>query len=85
MMGRLFVALQRISRAKKVYRALILATCILAGLPVAKADNVDGAWSDLEDWPLIGLHAVLTPDGRVIAQAGSNVWFSLDGITFRAV
>ncbi|MED5462933.1 MAG: hypothetical protein VYC03_09930, partial [Pseudomonadota bacterium] len=65
-MNGLFVASQRVSRVKKAYRALILATCILAGPPAAQADNVDGAWSDLEDWPLIGLHAVLTPDGRVL-------------------
>ncbi len=47
MMDGLFVASQRVSRVKKAYRALILATCILAGPPAAQADNVDGAWSDL--------------------------------------
>jgi YVTN family beta-propeller protein len=32
----------------------------------AAADNVDGAWTALEDWPLIAIHAALTPDGRVL-------------------
>ena len=32
----------------------------------AAADNVDGAWSSVEDWPLIGIHSALTPDGRVL-------------------
>ncbi len=30
------------------------------------ADSVDGAWSDVHDWPLIAIHAALTPDGRVL-------------------
>jgi YVTN family beta-propeller protein len=40
-----------------------------AGLPLTGASaqpNVDGAWSPLADWPLIAVHAVMTPDGRVL-------------------
>jgi YVTN family beta-propeller protein len=32
----------------------------------ANADNVDGAWSSVADWPLIAIHAALTPDGRIL-------------------
>jgi hypothetical protein len=34
--------------------------------PVAHADNVVGAWSPPAPWPLVAIHAVLTPDGRVL-------------------
>jgi hypothetical protein len=39
----------------------------------AEADSVSGAWlSPLEDnWPLVAVHAALTPDGRVLTF-GSN-------------
>lgn len=33
----------------------------------AKADNVNGTWSAVEDWPLIAIHAAITPDGRVLS------------------
>ena len=32
----------------------------------ANADNVDGSWSPVHDWPLIAVHAALTPDGKVL-------------------
>jgi hypothetical protein len=38
----------------------------LALLSQARADNVDGTWSDVNEWPLIAIHAALTPDGRVL-------------------
>ncbi len=45
---------------------LAAALCILAFASAASADNVRGAWSQPFAWPLIGAHAVLTPDGRVL-------------------
>jgi len=41
-----------------------LLLCALA--PSAHADNVVGAWSPPAPWPLIAIHSVLTPDGRVL-------------------
>ncbi len=35
------------------------------------ANNVDGAWSPVMDWPLISIHAALTPDGKVLTY-GTN-------------
>ncbi len=32
----------------------------------ASANNVAGAWSPVKPWPLIAVHAVLMPDGRVL-------------------
>ena len=50
-----------------------LAAILVASIPavsadLALADNVDGAWdSPTEDnWPLVPVHATLTPDGRVL-------------------
>ena len=54
----------------KVARHVVL---LLAGLQVvssdiALADNVNGAWDSPEkdNWPLVPVHATLTPDGRVL-------------------
>ncbi|QNP41493.1 galactose oxidase-like domain-containing protein [Lysobacter solisilvae (ex Woo and Kim 2020)] len=38
----------------------------LTALP-AQGDPVKGTFSPVVDWPLVGLHAVLTPDGRVLS------------------
>jgi YVTN family beta-propeller protein len=46
---------------------LLAAGLALAGLQtVTWADNVRGAYSALGNWPLIGVHTVLLPDGRVL-------------------
>ena len=52
-------------RNHRRYLFVSLLLCV-AGLSSAWADNVDGAWSDVHDWPLIAIHAALTPDGRVL-------------------
>ncbi|WP_405234373.1 golvesin C-terminal-like domain-containing protein [Lentisalinibacter salinarum] len=44
--------------------SLVLFACSLSA--TAKADDTDGAWSSVFDWPLIAVHAALTPDGRVL-------------------
>ena len=38
----------------------------LSALP-ALGDPVRGSFSPVADWPLVGIHAVLTPDGRVLS------------------
>ncbi|NNE60661.1 MAG: hypothetical protein HKN35_07195, partial [Woeseia sp.] len=47
--------------------AVVTLVYVLVNLPLARADNVDGAWTDVHDWPLIAVHAALTPDGRVLS------------------
>ncbi len=48
-------------------RVAIWTAAVLAGaVPYSQADNVRGAWSPVVSWPLIGVHAVLMPDGRVL-------------------
>jgi hypothetical protein len=42
----------------------------LTALP-AQGDPVKGTFSPVVDWPLVGIHAVLTPDGRVLTY-GTN-------------
>lgn len=37
----------------------------------ARANDQRGAWSEPFDWPLIAIHAVLTPDGRVLSYGSS--------------
>ena len=50
----------------------LAAVVLLATTPnSALADNTDGAWSSVYDWPLITVHAALTPDGRVLTY-GTN-------------
>ena len=49
------------------YLTQLAASVALTGLSLAWAgDNVGGGWSAVGSWPLIPLHAVLTPDGRVL-------------------
>jgi YVTN family beta-propeller protein len=44
-----------------------LACAALAAASPAAANNVEGAWSPVTPWPLIAVHAVLMPDGRVLS------------------
>jgi hypothetical protein len=56
------------------------ATAALASLTVATQGiataNISGSWSGLVSWPLVGLHVVLTPDGKILTygtdQAGDQ-------------
>ena len=55
-----------------VRRWLAAVVLVAAGGPgAALADNGVGAWSALGKWPLVPLHALLLPDGRVLTY-GSN-------------
>ena len=53
-------------------RFLALLACVVA-TSLAYADNVNGAWlsPSNDNWPLVAVHAILTPDGRVLTY-GSN-------------
>ncbi len=43
------------------------AAVLALGVPsLAPADNINGAFGPVTDWPLIPIHAALTPDGRVL-------------------
>ena len=52
--------------------AAILTLVPLAVPCTAVADNGVGAWSGLGDWPLIPLHALLLPDGRVLSYGSDG-------------
>jgi YVTN family beta-propeller protein len=72
-------------------RNLVLAGGLLGTVPAA-GDHVDGAWTEVHDWPLIAIHAALTPDGRVLTygttgsgtQTGYfiyDIWDPMAGLT----
>ncbi len=44
---------------------------LVAVASVAEADNVNGTWSNVFDWPLIPIHTVLLPDERVLSYGSS--------------
>jgi large repetitive protein len=57
----------RPSRARlSSLRSLASLGALLAAASAAAQPQVDGAWSPIIDWPLIAVHAALTPDGRVL-------------------
>ena len=54
-------------RASLGWFCVLLASLSAIGFgQAAQANNLDGAWSPVADWPLISIHAALTPDGRVL-------------------
>ncbi len=57
----------------KLYTAVFFAICVLASGGMASANNVDGAWSPVANWPLISIHAALTPDKRVLTYGTDGV------------
>jgi YVTN family beta-propeller protein len=62
-----FAAAARPRARTFVRRLAAVATLALLGTGTpALADAVRGAWSPVYAWPLIGIHAVLVPDGRVL-------------------
>ncbi|HSC14864.1 MAG TPA: putative Ig domain-containing protein [Gammaproteobacteria bacterium] len=44
----------------------VAAACAVA-LPAAAQPHLDGVWSQVHGWPLIPVHAVMTPEGRVLS------------------
>jgi Galactose oxidase-like, Early set domain/Fibronectin type III domain len=53
--------------------AVRLGLLLTVFVPLAHADNVVGAWSPPAPWPLIAIHSVLTPDGRVLTYGTDGV------------
>jgi YVTN family beta-propeller protein len=49
----------------------IVCAALAVSLP-AGANNVSGAWSPVKPWPLISVHAVLMPDGRVLSYGTTS-------------
>ena len=71
---------------------MALACAGVAAAQPASANNVEGAWSPVTPWPLIAVHAVLMPDGRVLTYGTKasgqqtaieiyDVWDSSAGIS----
>ena len=60
---------------KTSFRPMLAATTIAAAcamaLPAVAQPHLDGVWSPVYGWPLIAVHAALTPDGRVLTY-GTN-------------
>ena len=52
---------------RKVLIQVSLSAALLATTVPASANNTVGAWSTVHSWPLIAVHAVLMPDGRVLS------------------
>ena len=51
---------------RRVLLQLSFSAALLATTAPALANNTVGAWSTVHGWPLIAVHAVLMPDGRVL-------------------
>ena len=69
-------ACHRQRAAKVIFRGgsrLLAAAALLLGTGAAWADNVRGAWSAVHSWPLIAVHAVMMPDGRVLTYGTDGV------------
>ena len=60
-----------VDMARRATSAASAALALALVTTPAAADNGVGAWSTLAKWPLIPLHALLLPDGRVLSY-GSN-------------
>ncbi len=67
---------------RKVLIQVSLSAALLATTVPASANNSVGAWSTVHSWPLIAVHAVLMPDGRVLSygttasgqQTGNSIY-----------
>ena len=51
---------------------------VFAGIePMPAIQSTSGQWSGVFDWPIIGIHCILTPDGKVLTygtdQLGQQV------------
>ena len=67
-----------IARGHTCARLLSAALLLAATVDGALADNVVGAWESpaANNWPLIAVHAALTPDGRVLTY---GTWSVING------
>lgn len=69
----------------RVLASLCIVLAIFAQSSPAIANNTQGAWSSVKPWPMIPIHAVLMPDGRVLTfgtEGGSlyDVWEPSSGL-----
>jgi YVTN family beta-propeller protein len=62
-----FTSQHRSAGSSRLARWLLATTLALTGATQALANNVGGAWSPVFDWPLIAVHTILAPDGRVMS------------------
>ena len=58
---------------KRICRLVALSGIGLVTWPqLALANNVQGAWSPVASWPLIAVHSVMTPDGRLLTYGSDG-------------
>ena len=55
------------TRLRPMSAAVRMAAACVVALPAAAQPHLDGLWSPVYDWPLIAVHAALTPEGRVLS------------------
>src|SRR4030095_11095149 len=58
----------RVARKSPLNRSFsaLSALLLVGAASVARADNGVGAWTSPESWPIIAIHGVITPDGRLL-------------------
>jgi YVTN family beta-propeller protein len=66
------VAARAVWGFSKVLSRFGLGLALIASASAARANNVSGAWSAVKPWPLIAVHAVLMPDGRVLTYGSTS-------------
>ena len=66
-----------IDSIRRTIASVLFAGFILSGLTgVARADNIRGTFSLVGNWPLITVHTVMLPDGRIFGyDSGGNMYF----------
>ncbi|MGI9452458.1 MAG: galactose oxidase-like domain-containing protein [Geminicoccaceae bacterium] len=68
------------TRTKNNHKLLSLLMFLSLTFPShpTSANNTVGAWSAVIDWPLVGIHATLLPDGRIMSYGANmeGVWNS---------
>ncbi len=58
----------RVKYVAKACLNFVIVACVIIKTDCALSDNVRGGWLSPADdnWPLVAVHAALTPDGRVL-------------------
>ena len=58
----------RVKYLAKACLHFVIVACVIIKTDCALSDNVRGGWLSPADdnWPLVAVHAALTPDGRVL-------------------
>ncbi|HEY5810073.1 MAG TPA: galactose oxidase-like domain-containing protein, partial [Povalibacter sp.] len=57
---------------RRVSCAALFTTFAVFSVSSIHANNIDGAWSQVKPWPLISVHAVMMPDGRVLTYGSDG-------------